>query len=199
MSISAEDIKKLREMTGAGIMDCKQALSESGGNFEKAIEWLRQKGLSALAKRAEREAKEGIIDAYIHFQGRVGALVEVNCETDFVARNEEFKKFVHDLAMQIAAQAPLYVSREDVPDEVIEKEKSIYYEQLQEENKPDHVKEKIVAGKLEKFFEQVCLLEQPFIKNPDIKIKDYLGEMATKLGENIVIRRFARFALGEHS
>lgn len=199
MTVSAEDIKKLRELTGAGIMDCKQALKETGGNFEKAVEWLRQKGLSALAKRAEREAKEGLIDAYIHFQGRVGVLIEVNCETDFVARNEEFKKFVHDLAMQIAAQSPLYVSREDVPAEVVEKEKSIYYEQLANENKPDHVKEKIVEGKLEKFFEQVCLLDQPFIKNPDIKIKDYLGEMAAKLGENIVIRRFVRFALGEHS
>lgn len=198
MTVSAEDIKKLRELTGAGIMDCKQALKETGGNFEKAVEWLRQKGLSALAKRAEREAKEGLIDAYIHFQGRVGVLIEVNCETDFVARNEEFKKFVHDLAMQIAAQSPLYVSREDVPAEVVEKEKSIYYEQLANENKPDHVKEKIVEGKLEKFFEQVCLLDQPFIKNPDIKIKDYLGEMAAKLGENIVIRRFVRFALGEH-
>lgn len=199
MSISAEDIKKLREMTGAGIMDCKQALIENEGDFQKAIEWLRQKGLSALAKRAEREAKEGLVDAYIHFGGRVGVLIEVNCETDFVARNEEFKKFVHDLAMQIAAQAPLYISREDVPDEVIEKEKEIYYEQLKGENKPDHVKEKIVEGKLEKFFEQVCLLDQPFIKDQDIKIKDYLGEIAAKLGENIVIRRFVRYVLGEHS
>jgi elongation factor Ts len=199
MAISTEDIKKLRELTGAGVMDCKQALQETGGNFEKAIEWLRQKGLSALAKRAEREAKEGIIDAYIHYQGRIGAMIEVNCETDFVARNEEFKNFVHDLAMQVAASGPLYISREDVPDEVIEAEKNIYYEQLKNENKPEHVKEKIIEGKLEKFFEQVCLLEQPFIKNPDIKIKDYLGEMAAKLGENIVIRRFVRYVLGEHS
>jgi elongation factor Ts len=199
MNISAEDIKKLRELTGAGIMDCKEALKETNGDFEKAIEWLRQKGLSALAKRAEREAKEGLVDSYIHFGGRVGVLIEVNCETDFVARNEEFKKFVHDLAMQIAAQAPLYVSREDVPDEIIEKEKAIYYEQLKDENKPEHVKEKIVQGKLEKFYEQVCLLDQPFIKNQDIKIKDYLGEMAAKLGENIVIRRFVRYVLGEHS
>lgn len=199
MEISAQDIKRLREITGAGIMDCKQALNETNGDFEKAIEWLRQKGLSALAKRAEREAKEGLIDAYIHFQGRVGVLIEVNCETDFVARNEEFKKFVHDLAMQVAAQAPLYVSREDIPDELIAKERQIYYEQMKDEDKPDHIKEKIVEGKMEKFYEQVCLLEQPFIKNPDIKIKDYLGEMAAKLGENIVIRRFVRFALGEHS
>ncbi|MCX7832399.1 MAG: translation elongation factor Ts [Actinobacteria bacterium] len=199
MEISAQDIKKLREITGAGIMDCKQALNEANGDFEKAIEWLRQKGLSALAKRAEREAKEGLIDAYIHFQGRVGVLIEVNCETDFVARNEEFKKFVHDLAMQVAAQAPLYVSREDVPDELIEKERQIYFEQMKDENKPDHIKEKIVEGKMEKFYEQVCLLDQSFIKNPDIKIKDYLGEMAAKLGENIVIRRFVRFELGEHS
>lgn len=199
MNISTEDIKKLRELTGAGIMDCKEALKETNGDFEKAIEWLRQKGLSALAKRAEREAKEGLIDSYIHFGGRVGVLIEVNCETDFVARNEEFKRFVHDLAMQIAAQGPLYISREDVPDEVIEKEKAIYYEQLKDENKPDHIKEKIVEGKLEKFYEQVCLLDQPFIKNQDIKIKDYLGEMAAKLGENIVIRRFVRFVLGEHS
>jgi len=199
MGITTEDIKKLRELTGAGIMDCKQALQETNGDFEKAVEWLRQKGLSALAKRAEREAREGLIHAYIHYQGRIGAMIEVNCETDFVARNEEFKTFVHDLAMQVAASAPLYISREDVPEEVIEREKSIYLEQLKDENKPEHVKQKIVEGKLEKFFEQVCLLEQPFIKNPDIKIKDYLGEMAAKLGENIVIRRFVRFVLGEQS
>jgi elongation factor Ts len=198
MTVTSEDIKKLRSLTGAGIMDCKQALTETGGDFEKAIEWLRQKGLSALAKRAEREAREGLIDSYIHTGGRVGVLLEVNCETDFVARNAEFKQFCHDLCLQIAAQAPLYVSREDVPDEVIAKERDIYYEQLKDENKPDHVKEKIVEGKLEKFFEQVCLLDQPFVKNPDIRIKDYFGEVAGKLGENIVIRRFVRYVLGEH-
>lgn len=198
MEIRTEDIKKLREKTGAGIMDCKEALKETGGDFDKAVEWLRQKGLAALAKRAEREAKEGLIDAYIHFGGRVGVLIEVNCETDFVARNEEFKNFVHDLAMQIAAQAPLYISRDDVPEEVIEKEKEIYREQLEGENKPENIKEKIIEGKLEKFFEQVCLLDQPFIKNPDIKIRDYLGEIAAKLGENIVVRRFTRYVLGEH-
>lgn len=198
MEIRTEDIKKLRKQTGAGIMDCKQALKETGGDMEKAVEWLRQKGLSALAKRAGREAKEGLVDAYVHFGGRVGALIEVNCETDFVARNEEFKVFVHDLAMQVAAQAPLYISREDVPDDVIEKEREIYREQLEGEDKPENIKEKIIEGKLEKFFEQVCLLEQPFIKNPDIKIRDYLGEIAAKLGENIVIRRFTRYVLGEH-
>lgn len=199
MEVRAEDVKKLRDLTGAGIMDCKQALAETKGDFDKAIEWLRQKGLSALAKRAEREAKEGLIHSYIHYGGRIGVLMEVNCETDFVARREEFKQFVHDLCMQVAAAAPIYISREDVPDEVIQKEREIYYEQIKDENKPEHVKEKIIQGKLEKFYEQVCLLEQQFIKNPEIKICDYLGEIAGKLGENIVIRRFVRYVLGEHS
>lgn len=199
LSVKTEDIKKLREMTGAGILDCKQALIESKGNFEIAIEWLRQNGLSALSKRAERVAKEGLVDSYIHFGGRVGVLIEVNCETDFVARNAEFKQFVHDLCLQIAAQAPLYITREDVPDDVLKKEREIYYEQIKEENKPDHIKEKIIEGRIEKFFEQVCLLDQPFVKDQEMTIRDYLGEIAGKLGENIVIRRFVRYVLGEHS
>lgn len=199
MEIKAEDVKKLREITGAGIMDCKQALKETRADFEKAVEWLRQKGLSALAKRAEREAKEGLIHSYIHFGGRIGVLMEVNCETDFVARNEDFKQFVHDLCMQVAAAGPIYISRKDIPDELIEKEKEIYFEQLKNDNKPDHVKEKVVQGRMEKFYEQVCLLDQPFIKNQEIKIYDYLGEVGGKLGENIVIRRFIRYVLGEHS
>lgn len=197
MSVTTEDIKKLRKKTGAGIMDCKKALKESNGDFEKAIVWLRQKGLSSLAEKADREAKEGLIESYIHTGGKVGVLLEVNCETDFVARNDEFKEFVHDLAMQIAAQAPLYISREKVPREIIEKQKGIFLEQLKEQDKPEHVMDKIIDGKLEKYFQQVCLLEQPFIKNPDITIKDYLGEVATKLGENIIIRRYVRYVLGE--
>lgn len=197
MAISPALIKELREKTGCGMMDCKRALEEASGNLDKAIEVLRKKGLAELAKKAGRAAKEGLIDAYIHPGGRIGVLVEVNCETDFVSRNEDFKQFVHDVAMQIAAANPLYVSREHVPDDVIATEKEIYRAQAVQEGKPEQFMEKIVAGRLEKFYQTVCLLEQPFIKNQDITVQDYLGSIVAKIGENISIRRFTRYQLGE--
>ncbi len=197
MTVSMELIKKLREMTGVGIMDCKKALIETDGDIEKAIEVLRKKGIATAKKREGRVAKEGKIYAYIHGEGRIGVLVEVNCETDFTARTEEFSQFVKDIAMQIAATAPLAVKREDLPKEVIEKEKEIYAEQARKAGKPEKIIDKIVQGKLEKFFNEVCLLEQPFIKNPEITVQDLLNELIAKTGENIVIRRFVRFQLGE--
>ncbi|MEW6188706.1 MAG: translation elongation factor Ts [Actinomycetota bacterium] len=194
MSVSTLKIKQLRELTGAGMMDCKKALIEAKGDIETATQILRKKGLADLKKRAERTAKEGLIDAYIH-AGKIGVLVEINCETDFVAKNEEFRKFAHDIAMHIAATNPSYISRDQVPSKLIKKEKEIYHAQIKD--KPDKVIDRIVQGKLEKFFESTCLLEQPFIKNPDITIEDLLADLVTKIGENIVIRRFIRFALGE--
>nr|WP_211204622.1 translation elongation factor Ts [Ammonifex degensii] len=193
----AKLVKELRERTGAGMMDCKKALMETGGDIEKAIIYLREKGLAAAAKRAGRVAAEGVITAYIHPGNRVGVLVEVNCETDFVARTEEFRQFAHDIALQIAAAKPEYVAREDVPSEVIEREKEILRAQARNEGKPEHVIEKMVEGRLEKFFKEVCLLEQPFIKNPEITVRDLLNELIAKIGENIVIRRFTRYELGE--
>lgn len=197
MSISPAQIKALRDKTGCGMMDCKRALEESGGDLEKALASLRKKGLADLAKRSGRVAKEGLIDAYIHAHGRIGVLVEVNCETDFVARNADFKIFAHDIAMQIAAATPVYVSRDDVPEDLVAAEREIYLEQALAEGKPEKVMDKIVDGRLEKFYEVVCLLDQPFIKDQNIAVKDYLGEIAAKLGENITIRRFARYQLGE--
>ncbi len=193
--ISLEKIKRLRERTGLGIMDCKQALIEAGGDEEKAIEILRKKGLATAAKKALRTAKEGIIGHYIHSNKKIGVIVEVNCETDFVARNEQFQEFVKNIAMHIAASDPKYVSREEVPEDVLEKEKEIYRAQVKD--KPPHIIEKIVQGKLEKFFKEVCLLEQPYVRNPDISVKDYVAENIAKFGENIIIRRFARFVVGE--
>ncbi|WP_271628572.1 translation elongation factor Ts [Caldicellulosiruptor sp. DIB 104C] len=195
--ISAEMVKELRERTGAGMMDCKKALEDANGDMEKAIELLRERGLAKAAKRASRVAAEGIVESYIHGNGRIGVLVEINCETDFVARNEEFRQFAKDIAMQIAAANPKYVSREEIPQEVIEKEKAILRQQALNEGKPENVVDRIIEGRLEKFFEEVCLLEQPWIKNPDMKIKDLLAEKIAKIGENIVIRRFARFERGE--
>jgi len=195
--ISAEAVKELRNRTGAGMMDCKRALEETGGDIEKAIEILRMKGLAAAAKKAGRVAKEGLVHAYIHGGGRIGVLIEVNCETDFVARTEEFKDLVHNLAMQVAAARPEYVKREDVPEEVIEREKSILRAQALNEGKPEKVVEKIVSGRLEKFFQENCLLEQPYIKDPERKVKVLIAEKIAKLGENIEVRRFARFEVGE--
>ena len=195
--ITAEMVKELREKTGAGMMDCKKALEDAGGDMDKAIELLRERGLAKAAKKASRVAAEGIVESYIHGNGRIGVLVEINCETDFVARNEEFRQFAKDIAMQIAAANPKYVSREEVPPEVIEKEKAILRQQALNEGKPENVVDRIVEGRLETFFEEVCLLEQPWIKNPDMKIKDLLTEKIAKIGENIVIRRFARFERGE--
>jgi len=195
--ITADMVKQLRERTGAGMMDCKKALTASNGDFEKAIEYLREKGLAAAAKKAGRIAAEGIVDAYIHGGGRIGVLVEVNVETDFAAANEEFRTFVKDIAMQIAAANPSYIRKEDVPEEVLEKEKEILRAQARNEGKPEKIIEKMVEGRIEKFYKEVCLLEQPWIKNPDITIKQLLTEKIATIGENINIRRFARFERGE--
>lgn len=197
MEITLEMIKELRERTGAGVMEAKRALEEAKGDMEKAVTILREKGVIKAAKKAGRTAKEGIIEAYIHTGEKLGVLVEVNCETDFVARTDEFRKLAKELALQIAGMNPQYVSKEDVPPEIIEKEKEIYRTQLRNEGKPEHVIEKIIEGKLEKFYEEVCLLEQPFVRNPEIKVKDLITEAISKLGENIVVRRFARFVVGE--
>ena len=196
MTVTAEMVKELRERTGAGLMDCKRALSETSGDMEKAIDALRQKGLATAAKKSGRVASEGIIGSYIHMN-RLGVLVEVNCETDFVAKTDDFKDLVKDIAMHIAAANPAYVSRDAVPQDVVEREKEIYKGQVA--NKPPQVVEKIIEGKLEKFFSDTCLLEQIFIKDPDQKqkIKDLVTEKITKVGENIIVRRFARFQLGE--
>ena len=200
MEVTAEIVKELREKTGAGIMDCKLALTESGGNIEKAIDLLRQKGLSAAVKKSTRVATEGIIGSYIHM-GRIGVLVEVNCETDFVARTVDFQELVKDLSMHIAAANPIYLKGEDVPQEVIGREKDIYRAQARESGKPDSVIEKIVDGKLEKFFDETCLMEQIFVKDPEqkMKIEDLIKQNIAKLGENIVINRFVRLQLGEGS
>lgn len=195
-AISSEMIKDLRERTGAGMLDCKKALAESNGNFDKAVTLLRQKGLATAAKKAGRTVSEGIIGSYIHM-GKIGVMVEMNCETDFVARTEDFKELVKDIAMHIAAANPSYLSREDVPQDVMEQEKEIYRAQITD--KPQHVIEKIVEGKLEKFYSDNCLLDQIFIKDPEQKkkVKDLIAENIARLGENIVIRRFIRFQLGE--
>lgn len=196
---AVDTIKELREKTGAGIMDCKAALAQSQGDLSKAIDFLRQKGLATAAKKAGRETREGSIGSYIHFGGKIGVLVEVSCETDFVARNPEFQEFVRDIAMQIAGSTPppQYIRREEVSAEVIEKERNIYIAQARETKKPEGVIAKIAEGKLEKFFEEICLLEQPFIKDPQTKIKDLLAQKIAKVGENMHIRRFTRYQLGE--
>jgi elongation factor Ts len=195
--ISLELIKQLRERTAAGFSDCKKALEEAGGDIEKAIDILRKKGLAIAAKRAGKEAKEGIVEAYIHANKKIGVLVEINCETDFVARTDEFREFAHNVAMQIAATNPISITREEVPTEVLEREKRIYEEQLREAGKPENVIPKILEGKLEKFYKENVLLEQSFIKNPELTIQDLLNELMSKTGEKIVIRRFARFQVGE--
>ena len=188
-------VKRLREKTNAGFMDCKRALVESAGDLEKAETILRTKGIATAAKKATRATKEGIVASYIHLQGKVGVLVEVNCETDFVARNENFREFVKDITLHIAAAHPVYVSRADVPGNLIEAEREIYKAQVQ--GKPAHVVDKIVEGKLEKFYGTVCLIEQGFIKNPEVTINDLLNAKIAELGENIVIRRFVRYLVGE--
>ena len=195
-TISADRVKELREKTGAGMMECKKALTESNGDFEKAIDCLRQKGIATAAKKVSRTASEGLVSSYIHMD-KIGVLLEVNCETDFVAKTDDFKGLVKDIALHIAAANPSYLSHEDVPQEVIEREKGIYRAQVA--NKPPQVVEKIVEGKLDKFFGDMCLLEQAFVKDPEqkLKIKELVTEKIAKLGENIVIRRFVRFQLGE--
>lgn len=196
-NIPAKLVKELRERTGAGMMDCKKALAEAGGDIDKAVNLLREKGLAAAAKKAGRVAAEGVVSSYIHGDGRIGVLVEVNCETDFVAKTDEFKELVKDIAMQIAAAKPEYVRREDVPESVIEKEKEILKAQALNEGKPEHIVEKMVQGRIEKHYKEICLLDQPFIKNPDITVQQLVNEKIAKIGENIVVRRFVRFELGE--
>lgn len=196
MKISASLVKELRERSGAGMLDCKNALVKTEGDIEKAIDLLREKGLSSAAKKSSRIASEGLVESYIH-GGRIGVLVEVNSETDFVAKNDEFKEFVKDIAMQIAAANPKYISREEVPEEELEHEKTILTQQAINDGKPEHIAQKIVEGRMEKFYEGICLLDQDFIKDPDKKIRDLLNEKISKIGENIKIRRFARFEVGE--
>lgn len=195
--VDASTVKELRERTGAGMMDCKKALVETNGDMEKAIEILREKGLASAAKKAGRIASEGIVDSYIHGGGRIGVLIEVNSETDFVAKNEGFRAFVKDMAMQVAASNPLYVSREQVDPSVIEKEKEIYRAQALNEGKPEKIIDKMVEGRIEKYYKEICLLEQPFIKDPDKNVQDVLTDLIAKIGENISIRRFVRYEMGE--
>lgn len=197
MAITAAMVKELREKTGAGMLDCKKALEEAGGDMAKASDILREKGLAAAAKKAGRAATEGLVESYIHGGGRIGVLVEVNCETDFVAKTDQFKEFVRDVAMQIAAANPSYVRREDVPQEALDKEREILKAQALNEGKPPHIVEKMVEGRLSKFYEEVCLMEQAFIKDPDKKISELLNEKIAQIGENISIRRFVRYELGE--
>lgn len=197
MEISASMVKELRDRTGAGMMDCKRALCESDGDIEKAIEILRERGQAKAAKKAGRLASEGIVDSYIHGGGRIGVMVEVNIETDFAARNEEFKAFVKDIAMQIAAMSPLYIRREEVPLDLIEKEKEILKVQAMNEGKPEHIAEKMLTGRIEKYYTDICLLEQSFIKDNDKTVDQVLKEKIATIGENINIRRFVRYEMGE--
>ncbi|HZN44082.1 MAG TPA: translation elongation factor Ts [Nitrospiraceae bacterium] len=197
MASLSESVKELREKTGAGILDCQKALTESSNNIDKAIDYLRQKGLAAAQKKAGRETNQGLIHAYIHAGGKIGVLVEVNCETDFVARNEEFKSFVNDLALQIAASNPSHVKREDLPSDVVAKERAIYEAQAKEMGKPPAAWPKIVEGKLEKYYQESCLLEQAFIKDPSVTVKDLLAQKIAKIGENMNVRRFVRYQLGQ--
>jgi elongation factor Ts len=197
MASNSTLVKELREKTGAGILDCQKALTETGNDIDKAIEHLRQKGLAAAQKKAGRETNEGLVDAYIHPGSRIGVLVEVNCETDFVARNDEFRALVKDLCLQIAASSPAFVKREDIPASLVDKEKAIYLAQAKEMGKPEPTWAKIVEGKLEKFYQESCLLEQAFIKDPSVSIKDLVAQKVAKIGENISVRRFTRYQLGQ--
>ena len=197
MSSLSALVKELRGKTGAGILDCQKALQDTGSDIEKAIDLLRQKGLAAAQKKAGRETKEGLISSYIHSGSKIGVLLEVNCETDFVARNEEFRDFVKEVAMQITASQPLFVRREDIPEDLVEREKNIYVAQVKESGKPETAWEKIIKGKLEKYYQEQCLLEQAFIKDPKITIQDLMAQKIAKPGENITISRFTRYQLGQ--
>ncbi len=197
MEITAQMVKELREQTGAGMMDCKKALSESAGNFDKAVEHLREQGIAKAAKKEGRKTAEGVIATYVHTGDKLGVMVEINCETDFVARTSEFKDFCKDVAMHIAATNPLCVSRDELNHELIEKEKEIFRHQAQNEGKPEKVIDKIVEGRVEKYFAEVVLLEQPFVKDNDMTVDDFVKKMIGQVGENIVLKRFARFRLGE--
>ena len=196
VTISADLVKQLREKTGAGIMDCKAALTENNGDMEKAVEYLRKKGLATAAKRAGRAVSEGTIQSYIHMGGKLGVMVEVGCETDFVAKNEEFQEFARNIAMHIAASNPLGITAEDIPQEVLDKELDIYKAQAKETGKPDNILDKIAQGKLQKFIKESSLVDQPYVRNPDITIADLLNELIAKIGENISIKRLARFQVG---
>ncbi len=195
--ITAQSVRMLRQKTGLGMMDCKKALQETGGDSEKAIEYLRKQGLSAVEKRAGRDASEGLIQAYIHQGSRLGVLLEVNCETDFVARTDDFQGFAKDVAMHIAASQPLAVDREGIAADAVARERAIYLEQAKNEGKPEHIAAKIVEGRLEKFYQENCLMEQVFVKNPDQTIGELISEITAKIGEKITVRRFERFVLGE--
>jgi len=197
LDISAAMVKELRTKTGAGMMDCKEALKESNGDFEKAVEYLRKKGMSAATKRSSKAAKDGTITSYIHMQGRIGVMVEVNCETDFVAKTDDFKALAKDIAMHIAASNPTFVSSDEISGDILEREMDIYRSQAAAEKKPEKIWDKIIQGKLKKYYEEVCLLDQKFIKNPDISVGTLVNNLIAKTGENIVIRRFARYQLGE--
>ena len=197
MEVSASTVKELREKTGAGVMDCKKALAECAGDLEKAVDYLRRKGLAAAAKKGSRVAAEGLVGAYIHPGGKIGVMVEINCETDFVARTAEFQGLLKDVAMQVAAANPRCVRREEISGEELERERSIYQRQALDSGKPEKVVEKIVEGKMERFYSEICLLEQPFIKDPDRKVSDVIQEAIARLGENIQVRRFARYQVSE--
>ena len=197
MEITTAMVKELRQETGAGVLDCRDALESNDGDFESAVTYLREKGLAAVAKRTGREASEGLVEAYVHHGSRVGVLMELNCETDFVARTDDFKELAHNIALHIAFAAPGYMTPEDVPEDVVEQERAVYRAQALEEGKPEHIVERIVDGRLEKFYEQVCLMGQPFVKDEDKTIQDLINDAVARLGENIVLRRFARYELGE--
>ncbi|MFO7941901.1 MAG: translation elongation factor Ts [Bacillota bacterium] len=197
VEISASQVKELRAATGAGVLDCKKALQEVGGDMDKAIEALRTKGLAEAQKKAGRSTNEGLIDSYIHLNGKIGVLIEVNCETDFVARTDEFSELAHDLCMQIAAADPSYIDREQVPEDIVDQERHILMEQAKGEGKPEEIAQKIVEGRMEKFFSQICLMDQAFIKDPDRTVEEVVNEYVATLGENIRVSRFTRFALGE--
>jgi elongation factor Ts len=197
VEISAAQIKALREKTNAGVMDCKRALAEAGGDQEKAALLLRERGLTMAEKKAHRSTEQGLVECYIHAGGRIGAMIEVNCETDFVARNPDFQALVKDLAMHIAASDPLFIRKEDVPEEVLAKEREIFREQARATGKPEPVLDKIVEGRLSKFYTETCLLEQPFVKDPNITVRDHIAAHVQKIGENIQVRRFVRYRLGE--
>jgi len=196
VKITSQMVKELREKTNAGMMDCKKALGETDGNMEKAVDLLRQKGLAVAAKRADRATSEGVVECYIHAGGKLGVMVEVGCETDFVAKTDDFKAFARDIAMHVAAVNPVAISRNEVPADLVEREKAIYEKQALESGKPANIIEKIVSGKIEKYISEICLLDQKFVKNPDLTVQDLLNELVAKMGENISIKRFARFQVG---
>jgi elongation factor Ts len=196
VQITSQMVKELRDKTNAGMMDCKKALSETAGDMEKAIDLLRQKGLAVARKRADRATSEGVVETYIHAGAKLGVMVEVGCETDFVAKNSDFQEFAKNVAMHIAASSPVAIRREEVPEDVLERERNIYRQQALDSGKPENIVEKMIGGKMDKFYGEVCLMEQKYVKNPDLSIQDLLNELIAKLGENISIKRFARFQIG---